>query len=134
MAKTVTLKAADTLGKDYTIMDSMTNIKKINAGIKAIYKRINEVDDKNENPLFADYNEAITDEVVKQVAKLLGLNKEDSKKLEEMSYGDLFTFYSNAVEKFTGMVTPSVRKMQKRQEQVMDALGKEDDPKQSSEN
>lgn len=126
MAKTVTLKSTNFLGKDYTIMDSMINIKKINAGIKAIYKRINEVEEKNENPLFADYNEVITDEVVKQVAKLLGLTKEDAKKLEDMSYGDLFTFYSDAVEKFTGMVTPSVRKMQERQEQAMTALSKED--------
>lgn len=132
MAKTVTLKSTNVLGKDYTIMDSMNNIKKINAGIKAIYKRIDEVDTKNESPLFADYNEVIIDEVVKQVAKLLGLNKEDGKKLEDMSYGDLFEFYSDAVEKFTGMDTPSVRKMQQRQKEAMQALSKED-PKQSSE-
>ena len=30
MAKTVTLKATNVLSKDFTIMDSMVNIKKIN--------------------------------------------------------------------------------------------------------
>ena len=132
MAKTVTLKATTVLGKDFTIMDSMANIKKINEGIKQIYKRIDTLDQKKETVLFAEYNEVITDEVVKQVAKLLDLSKDDAKKLEDMSYNDLFTFYSTAVNEFTGMTTPSVREMQKRQEQAMQALSAED-PKQDSE-
>ena len=132
MAKTVTLKATTVLGKDFTIMDSMENIKKINEGIKQIYKRIDALDQKKETVLFAEYNEVITDEVVKQVAKLLDLSKDDAKKLEDMSYNDLFTFYSTAVNEFTGMTTPSVREMQKRQEQAMQALSAED-PKQDSE-
>lgn len=132
MAKTVTLKATTVLGKDFTIMDSMGNIKKINEGIKQIYKRIDTLDQKKETVLFAEYNEVITDEVVKQVAKLLDLSKDDAKKLEDMSYNDLFTFYSTAVNEFTGMTTPSVREMQKRQEQAMQALSAED-PKQDSE-
>lgn len=126
MAKTATLKSANVLGKDMTIMDSMTNIKKINAGMKAIYKRIDSLDEKDENTTFADYNEVITDEVVKQVAKLLDLNKEDSKKLENMSYSDLFDFYSKAVNDFTGMNTPSVRAMQERMERAVKAATKED--------
>ena len=132
MAKTVTLKATTVLGKDFTIMDSMGNIKKINEGIKQIFKRIDALDQKKETVLFAEYNEVITDEVVKQVAKLLDLSKDDAKKLEDMSYNDLFTFYSTAVNEFTGMTTPSVREMQKRQEQAMQALSAED-PKQDSE-
>ena len=132
MAKTVTLKATTVLGKDFTIMDSMENIKKINEGIKQIYKRIDALDQKKETVLFAEYNEVITDEVIKQVAKLLDLSKDDAKKLEDMSYNDLFTFYSTAVNEFTGMTTPSVREMQKRQEQAMQALSAED-PKQDSE-
>ena len=132
MAKTVTLKATNVLGKDFTIMDSMGNIKKINEGIKQIYKRIDDLDQKKETVLFAEYNEVITDEVIKQVAKLLDLSKDDAKKLEDMSYNDLFTFYSTAVNEFTGMTTPSVREMQKRQEQAMQALSAED-PKQNSE-
>ncbi|WP_323058299.1 hypothetical protein [Limosilactobacillus reuteri] len=126
MAKTATLKSANVLGKDMTVMDSMTNIKKINAGMKAIYKRIDSLDEKDENTTFADYNEVITDEVVKQVAKLLDLNKEDSKKLENMSYSDLFNFYSKAVNDFTGMNTPSVRAMQERMERAVKAATKED--------
>ena len=133
MAKTVTLKATNVLSKDFTIMDSMGNIKKINEGIKQIYKRIDDLDQKKETVLFAEYNEVITDEVVKQVAKLLNLSKDDAKKLEDMSYNDLFTFYSTAVSEFTGMTTPSVRQMQKNQEKAMQALNNED-PKQSSEN
>ena len=75
MAKTVTLKATNVLSKDFTIMDSMGNIKKINEGIKQIYKRIDALDQKKETVLFAEYNEVITDEVVKQVAKLLEIGR-----------------------------------------------------------
>ena len=53
MAKTVTLKATNVLGKDFTIMDSMGNIKKINEGIKQIYKRIDALDQKKGTVLFA---------------------------------------------------------------------------------
>ena len=133
MAKTATLKAKNVLGKDFTIMDSMTNIKKINGGIKEIYKRINEIDNKEDNPLFAEYNEVITEEVVKQVAKLLDLTKEDAKKLENMSYNDLFVFYSTAVNSFTGMDAPRVRQMRENQEKALQALDNTD-PKQNSEN
>lgn len=132
MAKTVTLKAKTVLGKDFTIMDSMTNIKKINAGVKELYKRIGEVDDK-ETPLLVDYNVVISDEVVKQVANLLDLTKEDAKALEKMSYNDLFVFYSTVVNEFTGLNTPNVRKMQEQQEKAIEALSNQD-PKQNSEN
>ncbi|MFQ9706070.1 MAG: hypothetical protein ACLRX6_03145 [Limosilactobacillus pontis] len=133
MAKTATLKAKNFLGKDFTIMDSMANIKKINAGIKELYKRINEVDEKEDNPLFADYNTVITEEVVKQTAKLLNLTKEDTKKLESMSYADISDFYSTAVDSFTGMAVPNVREMQEQQKKAVEALSQQD-PKQSSEN
>lgn len=132
MAKTATLKSANILGKDMTVMDSMTNIKKINAGMKAIWKRLDALDEKDEAVTIAEYNDAITDEVVKQVAKLLDLSKEDSKKLENMSYSDLFDFYSKVVNDFTGMTAPSVRAMQERMNRAVQAATKED-PKQSSE-
>lgn len=132
MAKVVTLKAKNLFGKDYTIMDSMANIKKINAGMKAIYNAIDQVDKKCKDQVtFADYNEAISNEVVKQVAKLLNLTKDDSEKLENMSYSEMFNFYSEAVNSFTGMKAPSVRSMQER----INALNKttKEDPKQNSE-
>lgn len=132
MAKTATLKSANILGKDMKIMDSMTNIKKINAGMKAIWKRLDALDEKEEPVTIAEYNDAITDEVVKQVAKLLDLSKEDSKKLENMSYSDLFDFYSKVVNDFTGMTAPSVRGMQERMDRAVQEATKED-PKQSSE-
>lgn len=127
MAKTATLKAKDVLGKDFTIIDSMNNIKKINAGMKAIYKSIDDMDKKNKDATFADYNDAITEEVVKQVSNLLNLNKEDSEKLSTMSYSEMFDFYSKAVNDFTGMHTPSVREMQNRIDQAQSTTN--EDPK-----
>lgn len=132
MAKTATLKAKGILGKDFTIIDSMESIKKINAGIKELYKRLNEIDEKEENPLYADYNVVITEEVVKQVGKLLNLTKEDTKKLESMSYDDVSRFYATAVNSFTGMTVPSVRKLREDQEKAVKALDQQD-PKQNSE-
>ena len=63
----------------------------------------------------------------------LDLTKEDAKKLENMSYNDLFVFYSTAVNSFTGMVAPSVRQMRENQEKALQALDNTD-PKQNSEN
>lgn len=133
MAKVVTFKAKEVLGQDYSVMDSMTNIKKIDKGMTNIYNAIDKVDkEKKDKATFVDYNEVISEEVLKGVASLINLNKEDSVKLENMSYSDIFSFYSDAVDKFVGMEVPSVRKMAERLKNTEGQV-ENTDPKQSSE-
>lgn len=129
MAKIVTFKAKEVLGQDFTVMDSNRNIQKLNKCLKNIYKALDKLDNTKET-IFADYNEAISEEVIKGTADLLKLNKEDTEKLQDISYSEIFTFYSKAINDFTGMELPSVRVMQEKLDKITNAT--EEDPKQSS--
>lgn len=129
MAKVETFKAKEVLGQDYTVLDTNRNIQKIDKCMKAIYEVISKLD-SSKDPTLMDYNEAISKEVIKGTADLLKLSKDDADKLVDMSYSEIFDFYSKAVDKFTGMRLPSVRQMQEAANQINEASKK--DPKQSS--
>lgn len=141
MAKAVTFKAQDVLGKDFTIVDTFSNIKKIDAGMENIFSAIDEVDkEKGDDATFMQYNDAISEQVIIETGKLLDLTKTDTKKLESMPYSDVFAFYSEAVDKFLGMEVPSVQKMQKRLKKAAEQFDqpekeetKAEDPKSSEE-
>lgn len=141
MAKAVTFKAQDVLGKDFTIVDTFSNIKKIDAGMENIFSAIDKVDkEKGDNATFMQYNDAISEQVIVETGKLLDLTKTDTKKLESMPYSDVFAFYSEAVDKFLGMEVPSVQKMQKRLKKAAEQFDqpekeetKAEDPKSSEE-
>lgn len=141
MAKAVTFKAQDVLGKDFTIVDTFSNIKKIDAGMENIFNAIDKVDEeKGDKATFMQYNDAISEQVIIETGKLLDLTKTDTKKLESMPYSDVFAFYSEAVDKFLGMEVPSVQKMQQRIKKVTEQIdqpeeeeNKGEDPKSSEE-
>ena len=74
MAKAVTFKAQDVLGKDFTIVDTFSNIKKIDAGMENIFSAIDKVDkEKDDNATFMQYNDAISEQVIIETGKLLDL-------------------------------------------------------------
>lgn len=143
MAKAVTFKAQDVLGKDFTIVDTFSNIKKIDAGMENIFSAIDKVDkEKGDKATFMQYNDAISEQVIIETGKLLDLTKTDTKKLESMPYSDVFSFYSEAVDKFLGMEVPSVQKMQKHLKKAVEQFDepepekeetKAEDPKSSEE-
>ncbi|MCF0119928.1 MAG: hypothetical protein HUJ64_09310 [Limosilactobacillus mucosae] len=141
MAKAVTFKAQDVLGKDFTIVDTFSNIKKIDAGMENIFSAIDKVDkEKGDKATFMQYNDAISEQVIIETGKLLDLTKTDTKKLESMPYSDVFAFYSEAVDKFLGMEVPSVQKMQQRIKKATEQIdqpeeeeNKGEDPKSSEE-
>lgn len=141
MAKAVTFKAQDMLGKDFTIVDTFSNIKKIDAGMENIFSAIDKVDkEKGDKATFMQYNDAISEQVIIETGKLLDLTKTDTKKLESMPYSDVFSFYSEAVDKFLGMEVPSVQKMQKHLKKAVEQFDepekeetKAEDPKSSEE-
>ena len=130
MAKVVTFKAKEVLGQDFAVMDSNRNIKKLNKCLKNIYKEMTKLDSGKDTTLM-DYNEAISEAVIAGTADLLKLGKDDTEKLYDMSYSEIFNFYSKAVNDFIGMDVPSVRKMEETLKTNAEATS--EDPKQSSE-
>lgn len=134
MAKVVTFNAKDVLGQDFSVMDSTENVKKVSKGLKHIFDAIDKVDkahpDKDQTIM--DYNDAIVDAVVADTAELLHLSKEDAKKLQGMSYSDIFDFYKKVADKFLGMKVPSVQMMQETLANQAEEPEKTD-PKQKSE-
>lgn len=133
MAKVVTFNAKDVLGQDFSVMDSTENVKKVSEGLKNVFAAIEKVDKehpKNDQTVM-DYNDAIVDAVVADTAELLHLSKEDSKKLQSMSYSEIFEFYNEVADKFLSMKVPSVQMMQEtlaNQSQEPEKM----DPKQKS--
>ena len=132
MAKQVVFKGKEVLGKDFTIVDTHTNVKKVSNGMRAILEDLDKYEErqaKAKKPVtLMDYQDIISDEVIAQTGKLLGLSEEDTKKLENVSYSELFTFYSKAAEEFADMDIPSVDKI-KESLQATNEVANEKDPK-----
>lgn len=115
MSKKVEFKAKDVLGKDFTIVDTCANVKTVNNGMRAILNDLDKYEEKQakaKKPVtLMDYSDIISTEVIKQTAKLLGLDEADAKKLENTSYSDIFAFYSKAANDFADMEIPTVDKI-----------------------
>lgn len=116
MAKTVTFKAKDVLGKDFTVIDSNKNIKIVSKGMRALLDDIDKYETnqtkENKPVTVMDYTDLTNDRVIEETGKLLGLSKEDTKKLEDMSYSDVYNFYSDVVNKFLDMQVPTSKDYQ----------------------
>lgn len=112
MSKVVTLNAKDVLGKDYTVIDSFENVKKTSRGLIAMLNAMDEVETKakeeKREPLLPEYALVIDEYIIKNVAKLLNLGAEDTKKLNEMSRSDVAEFYEKVAEDFCQMRVPSM--------------------------
>lgn len=109
MAKVVSFKAKNVFGKDFNIVDTYDNVKKLNQGLIAMLKAIDELESKKkDNVTLMDYQEVISEEVITQTGKILGLTKTDAEKLKDMSYSEVFDFYKEITDKFLHMAVPSV--------------------------
>lgn len=133
MSKSVTLKAEAVFGKNFTVVDTGKNVKLINAGLKKMYEAIDKMEtNKGEQTTVMDYQETIQPVVIEETGKLIGLDKADTKKLEDISYSELFGFYSKAVNEFLGMDAPNVREIaaafREARQQVAE-VAEETDPK-----
>ena len=117
MAKTVVFKGKDTFGKDFTIVDTFNNVKLLNKGMRRILDAIDDYEEKQakakKNVTLMDYQDIISDLVIEETGKLLGLDKEDTKKLENVSYSEVFKFYSQASNDFLDMQVPDVTDIKK---------------------
>ena len=134
MAKTVTFKAKDVLGKDFTIIDSNKNIKLVSKEMRELLENIDKYETKqakDKKPVTVmDYQDIISDRVIKGTGKLLSLTREDTDKLEDMSYSDVFKFYADVADKFLAMKIPDPTDIVEGLQAMNDAA-EEKDPKSS---
>lgn len=112
MGKVVTLNAKNVLGKDYRVIDSFENVKKVSKGLIAMLNAMDEVGNKakeeKREPLLPEYALVIDEYIIRNVAKLLNLGADDTKKLNEMSKSDVTKFYEKVAEEFCQMRVPSM--------------------------
>lgn len=112
MAKTVVFKGKEAFGKDFAIVDTFNNVKLLNKGMRRILDAIDAYEEKQakakKNVTLMDYQDIISGLVIEETGKLLGLSKEDTKKLENVSYSEVFKFYSKATNDFLDMQVPDV--------------------------
>ncbi|EDX41655.1 hypothetical protein LMB76_04000 [Limosilactobacillus reuteri] len=131
MSKIVKFDAKAVLGQDFTVMDSFKNVKKVSAGITEILNSIDTYEEKQtkaKKPVtLMDYQDIVATNVIKETGKLLNLNKEDAKKLEDMSYSEVFDFYSEVARKFLDMDIPDPTAIKKGIQEMNEA--EKQDPK-----
>lgn len=149
MAKKINFNAKDVFGKNFEIIDSFNNVQIVQKGLKAVYTAMDDVDDsfnkkqekiikeaakKKEDvdradlptPAFLDYSEAICPVIMDETAKLLGLNADDRKKLDNLSYSVIQSFYAEACEKFIGIELPTIETMKKNAERMQQIAAGQD--------
>ena len=133
MAKTVTFDAKEVLGKEYTVIDSNKNIKIVSKGMRNLLEAIDNYETKQakeEKPVTVmDYVEIIDENVIAETGKLLGLTKTETAKLEDMSYSDVFKFYSKVVNDFLAMKVPDPTDIQNGIKAMNEVANEEKDPK-----
>lgn len=135
MAKVVSFKAKNVFGKDFHIVDTYDNVKKLNQGLIAMLKAIDELESKKkDNVTLMDYQEVISEEVITQTGKILGLTKTDAEKLKDMSYSEVFDFYKEITDKFLHMAVPSVEGIRKAFGGSQVVEEEEKDPKSKEDN
>lgn len=139
MAKVVSFSAKETLGKDFKIIDTLENMHLVNQNMRDMFEAIDKYETKqakDKQPVTVmDYQDIISKYVIKGVASLLGLTKEDAKKLDTMSYSDVFGFYSNVANKFLSMEVPDPTAIRQGIEDMNKAAEEQSkDPKSNADN
>lgn len=123
--KQVEFKASDVFGRNFTIQDTMNNMKIVQQGMINVNNAINKLEeekqkeDKNAVIYWVDYSVAITPVILNSVCTLLGLTtKEDKKKMENLSYSYIQDFFVKACKEFTGIEPNTVQSMQRDMERA----------------
>lgn len=123
--KQVEFKASDVFGRNFTIQDTMNNMKIVQQGMINVNNAINKLEeekqkeDKNAVIYWVDYSVAITPVILNSVCTLLGLTaKEDKKKMENLSYSYIQNFFVKACKEFTGIEPNTVQSMQRDMERA----------------
>lgn len=137
MAKVVNFSAGkDLFGRDFKVIDTLNNIKLVNNQMRDMFNDIEKYENKQaeaKKPVTVmDYQDIISKHVIAGSAELLGLSKADGKKLETISYSDVFDFYADAADKFLSMQVPDPTDIKNSIQSMNDAA--EQDPKSNADN
>ena len=138
MAKVVKFDAKEVFGKDFVIIDTLNNVKTVNKAMRNLLNKIDDYETKQQKAkkpvTVMDYQDIISTCVIDGVAQLLSLSKADEKKLYDISYSNVFNFYSKAVDKFLGMKVPDPTMVQGELQKANETAKEKKDPKGSEEN
>lgn len=108
MSKTVKFNV-EGFGKEFTLIDTMANVEKASKGLERTYKAMDKVEkEKGDSLRLVDYSDVLRPVLIENVAEILGLNKTDAKKLEDVSYSDLEDFYKEICMEFVGLELPTL--------------------------
>ena len=98
--KQVEFKASDVFGRNFTIQDTMNNMKIVQQGMINVNNAINKLEEEKQKEdkiaviYWVDYSVAITTVILYSVCTFFGLTtKEDKKKMENLSYSYIQNFF-----------------------------------------
>lgn len=93
------------INKEFSLIDSPANIKKISKHYKSLLEGINEDSDSLED--VTDNVLALAEAVCNGTADLLNLTKKEKDALENFSFDDQYNFFNECLKQFVGIVMPS---------------------------
>ena len=113
MSKSVTFTAGAAFGREIKVIDSFKTIKKLNEGVGSLFKKMEEYEQKQaeqgKSVYLTDYETIISECVMAETANLLSLTtKKEKEELENISYSEIFNFYSKVVNDFLDMQIPTM--------------------------
>ena len=114
MSKSVTFTAgAAAFGREIKVIDSFKTIKKLNEGVGSLFKKMEKYEQKQaeqgKSVYLTDYETIISECVMAETANLLSLTtKKEKEELENISYSEIFNFYSKVVNDFLDMQIPTM--------------------------
>ncbi|WP_302582695.1 phage tail tube assembly chaperone [Lactobacillus intestinalis] len=110
----------DGYDKSLDVMDTVSNVKLVAAGLGKMYKAMDKVDkEKKDQARFLDYFVALQPVLNESVGTILGLSKTELKKLENVSYYDQEKFYSDLCDQFLGLQMPSARLLKQQYDEAV---------------
>lgn len=114
------------IDKQYKLIDSPKNIKKIASHYKKLLEKINEGDDSLAS--LAEYTPLLAEIVGEATADMLALDQKEKKTLEDFSFSDQYAFFNECMTKFIGISLPSKSDDEKPEEKKEDPKSQEEEP------
>lgn len=112
MSKTVNFKMGETLfGRKTEITDTFDNVQMANKAVRTLLTAVDDYEKKQVKAKKAlylfDYQDIIAPIVLDESAKLLKLDKDETERLKQCSYSEVFNFFHEVADKFLSMQVPS---------------------------
>ncbi|MFT8392399.1 MAG: hypothetical protein ABF624_00140 [Liquorilactobacillus ghanensis] len=95
------------IDKQYRLLDTPRNIKKIVSHYKKLLSKIDETSDDDSATVIADYTPMLAEIVAESAADILNLNSKQKEKLEDYSFSDQYDLFNDCLAAFIGISLPS---------------------------